>query len=290
MAVNVNFRKMYCKKTLMILVILLTATIGVQSQELKIATYNIRYNNPGDSLNSWNYRKAPLTNMIRFYDFDLFGVQEALSGQVKDLAELEDYGYVGVGRDDGKEKGEFSAIFYKKDRLTLVKSGTFWLSPTDTDHPNKGWDAALPRICTWASFIDKKTGFKFIHFNTHFDHVGIEARRESAKLIMRKMKEIAGESAIVLTGDFNVTQDNESYHLFNNSGFLKDAYETAEIKLSDNATFNAFKPAPVSRKADRIDHIFMSKQFKAKRYGVLTNSFMGRYPSDHFPIMVVAGL
>jgi len=271
----------------MILVILLTVKFAAEAQELKIATYNIRYNNPGDSLNTWKYRKEPLSNMIRFYDFDLFGVQEALSGQVKDLAELKDYGYVGVGRDDGKENGEFSAIFYKKDRLTLVKSGTFWLSPTDTEHPNKGWDAALPRICTWASFEDKKTGFKFIHFNTHFDHRGIEARRESAKLIMRKMKEIAGESAVVLTGDFNVTQDNESYHLFHNSGFLKDAFETAEIKLSDNASFNAFKPAPVSGKADRIDHIFLSKQFTAKRYGVLTNSFKGRYPSDHFPVLVI---
>lgn len=276
------------KALLILMIMLLTGSMGVMAQDLNIATYNIRYNNPGDSLDAWPNRKESLLNMVRFYDFDLFGVQEALSGQVKDLSELKGYDHVGIGRDDGKEAGEFSAIFFKKDRLKLIRSGTFWLSPTDVNHPNKGWDAALPRICTWASFEDKKTGFKFYHFNTHFDHRGLEARRESAKLIMRMMKEIAGTAPLVLTGDFNVTQDNESYHLFNNSGLLKDAYQTAAVKLSDNGTFNAFKIATPTADTGRIDHIFFSNQFTVRRYGVLTNSFRGRYPSDHFPVMVVA--
>jgi endonuclease/exonuclease/phosphatase family metal-dependent hydrolase len=267
---------------------LLAGGLSVKAQDLNIATYNIRYNNPDDSLNAWPYRKEPLMNMVRFYDFDIFGVQEALAGQIKDLSELKGYDHVGVGRDDGKDKGEFSAIFYKKERLKLINSGTFWLSATDVQHPNKGWDAALPRICTWANFEDKKTGFKFYHFNTHFDHRGVEARRESAKLIMRMMKEIAGSSALVLSGDFNVDQNNESYHLFNNSGLLKDAYQTAAVKLSDNGTFNAFKMATPASDTGRIDHLFFSKQFTIRRYGVLTNSFQGRYPSDHFPVMVVA--
>lgn len=276
------------KVYLVLVTILMTGTLGLKAQDLNIATYNIRYDNPGDSLNNWAYRKDPLRNMVRFYDFDLFGVQEALANQVKDLSELEGYAHVGVGRDDGKEAGEFSAIFYKKDRLKLIRSGTFWLSPTDVNHPNKGWDAALPRICTWASFEDRKTGFKFYHFNTHFDHRGMEARRESAKLILHMMKEIAGASPLVLTGDFNVTQDDESYHLFNHSGLLKDAYQTSLVKLSDNGTFNAFKVSTPAADTGRIDHIFFTSQFIVRRYGVLTNSFRGRYPSDHFPVMVVA--
>lgn len=279
-----NTHKMNLKKILIVMVILCIGKLELHAQQLNIASYNIRYNNPGDSLDAWPHRKDMLKNMVRFYDFDLFGVQEALAGQIKDLSAMDAYSYVGVGRDDGKEKGEYAAIFYKKEKLKLLNSGTFWLSATDTRKPNKGWDAVLPRICTWASFEDKKTGVKFYHFNTHFDHVGVEARRESSKLIMRKMKEIAGNSAMILTGDFNVSQDNESYHLFNNSGFLKDAFETAAIKLSDNGTFNGFK-AKLSE--ERIDHVFLSKQFTAQRYGVLTNSFMGHYPSDHFPVMVV---
>ncbi|MCX2486375.1 endonuclease/exonuclease/phosphatase family protein [Pedobacter sp. MR2016-24] len=272
-------------KNILLLIVVFTITIAdLRAQDLNIASYNIRYNNPGDSLDAWPHRKDLLRNMVRFYDFDVFGVQEALAGQIKDLSEMDNYSYVGVGRDDGKTKGEYAAIFYKKDRLNLISSGTFWLSATDTEHPNKGWDAVLPRICTWASFQDKKTGLQFYHFNTHFDHVGVEARRESSKLIMRKMKEIAGTSAVMLTGDFNVSQENESYHLFNNSGFLKDAFDTASIKLSNSGTFNGFKLTPTT---DRIDHVFLSNAFTARRYGVLTNSFMGHFPSDHFPVMVV---
>ena len=272
-------------KNILLLIVVFTITIAdLRAQDLNIASYNIRYNNPGDSLDAWPHRKDLLRNMVRFYDFNVFGVQEALAGQIKDLSEMDNYSYVGVGRDDGKTKGEYAAIFYKKDRLNLISSGTFWLSATDTEHPNKGWDAVLPRICTWASFQDKKTGLQFYHFNTHFDHVGVEARRESSKLIMRKMKEIAGTSAVMLTGDFNVSQENESYHLFNNSGFLKDAFDTASIKLSNSGTFNGFKLTPTT---DRIDHVFLSNAFTARRYGVLTNSFMGHFPSDHFPVMVV---
>jgi len=269
---------------MLLMVIFMITMADLRAQDLNIASYNIRYNNPGDSLDAWPHRKDLLRNMVRFYDFDVFGVQEALAGQIKDLSEMDNYSYVGVGRDDGKTKGEYAAIFYKKDRLNLISSGTFWLSATDTEHPNKGWDAVLPRICTWASFKDKKTGLQFYHFNTHFDHVGVEARRESSKLIMRKMKEIAGTSAVMLTGDFNVSQENESYHLFNNSGFLKDAFDTASIKLSNSGTFNGFKLTPTT---DRIDHVFLSNAFTARRYGVLTNSFMGHFPSDHFPVMVV---
>jgi len=263
--------------------------IGFQAkaQQIHLATYNIRYDNAGDSLNNWKYRKDQLFNIVRFYDFDLFGVQEALVNQMNDLsAGLPEFAYVGKGRDDGDKKGEFSAIFYKKDRFKLLDNGMFWLSGTDLDKPNVGWDAALPRICTWAKFEDKKTHLVFYHFNTHFDHRGKEARKESAKLILTKIKAIAGNTPTVLTGDLNVDQHDESYHVIAESGILRDAYQLAKIKLSDNATFNGFRPTLIDRNS-RIDHIFLNKDFVAERYGVLTNSSLGRYPSDHFPVMTV---
>ncbi|WP_134090168.1 endonuclease/exonuclease/phosphatase family protein [Olivibacter sp. XZL3] len=262
--------------------------IGFQSraQQIRLATYNIRYDNPGDSLDNWKHRKDQLFNLVRFYDFDLFGVQEALVNQMNDLsAALPAFAYVGKGRDDGDKKGEFSAIFYKKDRFKLLDDGMFWLSATDQDNPNVGWDAALPRICTWAKFEDKQTHLVFYHFNTHFDHRGKEARKESAKLVLRKIKTIAGNLPAVLTGDLNVDQHNESYQVIAESGILGDSYQLAKIKLSDNATFNGFRPTLIDRDS-RIDHIFISKDFVAERYGILTNSSLGRYPSDHFPVMV----
>lgn len=259
---------------------------AAQAQQLNVATYNIRYDNRGDSLDPWSTRKDLVTNMIRFYDFDVFGVQEALANQMDDLQQnLQEYGHVGNGRDDGKRAGEYAAIFYKKDRFKLLQHGMFWLSPTDTEHPNKGWDAALPRICTWASFEDKKSGFKFYHFNTHFDHKGIEARKESAKLILAKIKSIAGNAPVIFSGDLNVDQNNESYKVIVTSGNMKDAYATAKIRLGDNQTFNAFRPV-LSKGDARIDHIFLTPEFNVQRYGILTNSSLGHYPSDHFPVMI----
>jgi endonuclease/exonuclease/phosphatase family metal-dependent hydrolase len=263
---------------------------AANAQQLNLATYNIRYDNPGDSLDSWSHRKEVMFNMVRFYDFDIFGVQEALSNQMDDLENnLQGYAYVGNGRDDGKRKGEYSAIFYKTDRFKVLNHGMFWLSPTDLTKPNVGWDAALPRVCTWANFEDKKTGLKFFHFNTHFDHKGVQARKESARLILAKIKELAGTAPVLLTGDLNVSQENESYHLIATSGFLKDSRVHAKIKLGDNTTFNGFRDRLTNRDS-RIDHIFLSDRFDVLKYGILTNSSLGHYPSDHFPVMVTVNL
>ena len=296
------------KFVLFFAVILVNCTVSL-AQSLNIATYNIRYDNPGDSLDSWKYRKSVVASLIQFHEFDVFGIQEGLINQMKDLSEaLPDYAYTGAGRDDGKEAGEFSAIFYKKSRFKLLKSGMFWLSGTDVSKPNKGWDAALPRVCTWAEFQDKNSGLKFFHFNTHFDHVGVVARRESASLILRMIDKIAGNAHVILTGDFNVDQNNESYGVINNSGKLKDSYETASFKYALNGTFNSFNIN--SKTESRIDHIFLSSKFKAVKYGVLTDCYPGgsneagkvgsanfprevslkrsqaRFPSDHFPVFV----
>ena len=168
-----------------------------ESQTMHIATFNIRYDNPRDSGNLWKDRKDPVTALIRYHNFDAVGVQEALKNQLDDMqAGLKGYVYHGVGRDDGKAAGEHSAIFYKTSKYTLEASGDFWLSSTP-EKVGPGWDAKLNRICSWVSLKDKKTGKVFFVFNAHYDHQGVQARVESSKLIMEKIKSIAGENPVV---------------------------------------------------------------------------------------------
>lgn len=280
---------MFLKRFFLTALFVLMALSHLQSQTLKIASYNIRLDTKADSLNPWKDRKYVVCDLIRFHDFDIFGTQEVLYNQLEDLkAGLKGYSYIGKGRTDGKLAGEFSAIFYKKDMFDLLKEGTFWLSDTNTETSNKGWDAALPRICTWGLFKDKKSGAEFYLFNTHFDHKGVVARRESAKLILAKIKEMAGKTSVVLTGDFNFDQNNESHALINNSGVLKDSYETAEIKLANNGTFNGFNIKSATNK--RIDFIFTSKNIDVMRFGILTDSYQAKLPSDHYPIVIEAKL
>ncbi|MBC6605436.1 endonuclease/exonuclease/phosphatase family protein [Hymenobacter sp. BT188] len=273
------------KKILFVALLLLGSRVELAAQTMRVATYNIRYDNPQDTVNGWRQRMPHLINFIRFQNFDVFGTQEGLYHQLQDMTrQMPDYAYTGGGRDDGKQAGEFSAIFYKKDKYQLLKQGTFWLSPTSTV-PSKGWDAALPRVCSWSQLREKKTGFTFYFFNTHFDHMGTEARKESAKLILSKVKELAGPTPTILTGDFNIDQRNESYTILNTASNLRDAYQLAQVVYAPNGTFNDFNS---QRKTDaRIDHIFLSPAFKATRYGILTETYGdGKTPSDHYPVVV----
>lgn len=302
-------------KKLLLGVLFLLAGSYAYSQQLTVASYNIRYKNNGDAEkgNGWDQRFPVIADLVRFHDFDIFGAQEVLQAQLDDLSgALTQYAHIGVGRDDGKSAGEHAAIFYKKDKFKLLKSGDFWLSE-DTGKPNKGWDAALPRICTWGQFQELSSGIKFYFFNTHFDHIGVVARNESAKLILKKISEIGKGVPIILTGDFNVDQTSESYRTLSNSGVVFDSYETALFKYATNGTFNDFEVA--AKTNSRIDHIFLSDCIVAKRYGVLTDSYRSaskkkkevndsgnfptelsltsydvRLPSDHYPVMVIVDL
>jgi len=259
---------------------------GAHAQETKlnIATYNIRYANPNDAPDTWDKRHPVIVNMIKFHEMDIVGIQEGLDHQVFALSEgLSNYGYVGVGRDDGKEKGEFSAIFYNKDKVKVLESDTFWLSE-DPTQPNKGWDAQLPRICTWAKFEALETGKQFYVFNTHFDHVGVKARSESATLIMKMAREIAGSSTVILTGDFNIDQRNEAYKRLSGSDMFNDSYDVAYLVYANNGTSNGFDNTKSSDR--RIDHIFVTNDVKVEKYGILTDTYHNRFPSDHFPVMV----
>ncbi|HVZ24542.1 MAG TPA: endonuclease/exonuclease/phosphatase family protein [Sediminibacterium sp.] len=273
---------------------------GLAAQGFQVGTYNLRYANAGDSLqgNGWGQRFPVIVNMLLFHDFQLFGIQEGLESQLQDLEKaLPGYARIGVGRDDGNQAGEHSAIFYRTDLFDLLDHGDFWLSPI-TDKPNRAWDAALPRICTWGKFREKQTKFVFYYFNLHMDHKGVKARAESAKLILAKIRALPAQTPVILTGDFNVDQHNESHTLLDESGILHDTYELSPVKLSTNGTFNNFNPNGFTN--SRIDHIFVTDDFKVKRYGILTDTYrtangtdehgrpvyQARTPSDHFPVLV----
>ncbi len=251
--------------------------------EIKIATYNIRYYNHGDGINSWESRRDNVNALIRFHEFDIFGTQEGMINQLRDIARLTEYNFIGKGRDDGKNAGEHSAIFYRKDRFQLLQSGDFWLSETP-DKPSLGWDSSNNiRICSWAKFKDQNTRKIFFFFNVHFDHRGVEARKQSAFLMLKKIKEIAGSSPVICTGDFNSTPETDQIKTMKT--VLKDSREiTEKPPYGPLGTFNSFKfDAPM---LDLIDYIFVSSQIRVLKYGVLTDAKEQRFPSDHLPVVV----
>ena len=254
-------------------------------QELTLGSYNVRYANANDAGNLWADRAPVVANLLRFHDFDIFGTQEALKNQLDDISKaLPAYARYGLGRDDGQEKGEHSAIFYKKDKFKLLMKGDFWLSETP-DKPSLGWDATCcNRITSWVYLQDLSNKKKFYFFNVHYDHQGMQARKESSKLLLRKIKEIAGSEPVILTGDFNGDQQSEWYLTIANSGLLKDTYKQVPYPYANNASFNAFGKQ-VDRK-EIIDHIFVTDHFKVDKWGILTDTYHGKFPSDHFPVLV----
>jgi len=253
------------------------------AQNLNIMTYNIRLSLESDKENSWDNRKEDALALMSYYHPDIMGIQEAVPQQMKDIQNsLKDYGFVGVGRDDGKDKGEYSAIFYDKNKLEVLQSGTFWLSETP-DVPSKGWDAAYNRICTYALFKTKKGGKKFWSFNLHFDHIGNVARVNSAKLILEKMKELNPKNLpMTLTGDFNLTDTTEPIQIISKS--MADSYYHSEKPhYGPKGSFQAFDINTPAK--ERIDYVFV------KGFKVISNRTINDrrenllYPSDHFPVL-----
>ncbi|AZI54361.1 endonuclease/exonuclease/phosphatase family protein [Epilithonimonas vandammei] len=253
------------------------------SQDLKVMTYNIRLSLESDKENSWNNRKDDALALMSYYHPDYFGVQEAVPQQMTDIkTTLTDYDYVGVGRDDGKNQGEYSAIFYDKNKLEVTKSGTFWLSETP-EKPSRGWDAAYNRVCTYAFFKIKKTGKQFLAMNLHFDHVGNVARVNSAKLILEKIKELNPKNLpLTLTGDFNLTDDSEPIKIISKS--LTDSYYNSQKPhYGPKGTWQNFDINTPS--TERLDYVFV------KGFDVLSNRTINDrrenllYPSDHFPVL-----
>jgi endonuclease/exonuclease/phosphatase family metal-dependent hydrolase len=253
-------------------------------------TYNIRYagNEETDGVNAWSKRKNLVASMIQFHHADIIGLQEALLLQLNDLTELlHGYFWVGVGRDDGDNKGEFSAILLRNDRFEVIRHSTFWLSDTP-DKPSKGWDAAFPRVVTWAEAKDKETGKTFFIFNTHYDHIGEIARINSSKLLKKRIAEIADNQSIIVMGDFNTQDSTAAYEILteqsDNKINLYDAQSKSEtVHHGSNVTFNGFGTS--IEPGNKIDFIFVTEDVEVLQHGVIDELVDGRYPSDHMPVL-----
>ena len=312
-------------KKLLLFALIIVASMQLFAQDMLVGSYNIRYKNWNDSVQGeqWSKRCQVICDQVNFMSPEIFGTQEVLYVQLQDMQKaLDGYDYIGIGRDDGQHGGEHEAIFYKTDKLQLLDHGDFWLSETP-DKPGVGWDAVCIRICTWGKFAVKEaeqrhglfnrrkeaTGKVFYFFNLHMDHVGVVARREAAKLVVAKVREIAQGAPVFVTGDFNVDQNDEIYTIFTKSGLLKDSYDAARIRFAENGTFNAFKTNYFTN--SRIDHVFVSPSTTVEAYGVFTNSYwtpdddpadnlkandapqqisfdtyIRHNPSDHYPVFV----
>ncbi|OAQ39134.1 endonuclease [Pedobacter psychrophilus] len=276
-------RKFFC------IVLLISITYCVKAQNLTVGTYNLRLETSSDVGNLWKDRRMAVSSLIRFHDFDILGIQEAFKNQIQDvLTALPNYAVYGKGRDDGQDAGEHSAIFYKKDKFELLDKGDFWLSETP-ETPSLGWDATCcKRICSWVYIKDKITKKKFYVFNAHYDHQGVIARKESSKLIISKIELIAGKNPAVFMGDLNGNHDSEPYEIIEKSDLLIDSYTQVKYPYANNNSFQNFGKSVTGTAI--IDHVFVSKHFTTSNWGVLTDTYQGKYPSDHCPVLVKIAL
>lgn len=249
---------------------------------LDVVTYNIRYANRGDGEDFWDNRAQTVSRFLA--EFDVAGLQEVTAGQLDFLgSELSEHGWYGLGRDDGKRGGEHAPIFYRKDRFDVVDKGTFWLSSTPETVGKAGWDAALPRTCTWMLLKDKQTGQTWWFANTHFDHRGVRAREESAKLVRRVALQQERDVPVVIMGDFNCTPGSDPYRALTSGSKLADAREVSVVDATGpNSTWNGFSEIVPGRV---IDHIFVSGPVVVHKLNILDpKTESGRFGSDHLPV------
>jgi endonuclease/exonuclease/phosphatase family metal-dependent hydrolase len=264
--------------------------------DLLVMTFNIRYGTADDKENSWANRKDLVVDVLRKHDPDVVGLQEALRSQLDDIrAALPQYGEIGVGRDDGQTKGEYSAILYKEDRFTVAESGTFWLSDTPEVCGSITWGNNCTRVCTWGRFVPKETGKAFYLFNTHLDHVSQYSRERSAILLTSRIRDRAQKDPFVLTGDFNTGEDNpvvrylkgeQELHIAGDGQSknpipLIDTFRALHPDASEVGTFHTFKGVRTNAK---IDYIFAEPGTKVLQAEILHDNKDNRYPSDHFPV------
>lgn len=273
---------------LLTVVSLCTAFAVSPAGKMNIASFNIRMDNPGDGENQWPHRKDYAADLIKFYEVDIFGAQEVLHHQLTDLLErLPGYAYVGVGREDGKTKGEYAPILYRKDRFAVVKTGDFWLAEDMYAVGKKGWDAACERVVTWAIMKDKETGKEFFFLNTHLDHIGKVARHEGAALVLEQAKLLSDGLPVIITGDFNATPDDDPIQVLTNPVDPRHLIHTrlvSEVVYGPEWTFHNWGKIPTGER-DWIDYIFVKGNFKVFRHGVLTETKNQLFPSDHCPIL-----
>lgn len=275
--------------------------------EMRCMSFNIKNGYDNDGVDGWQSRAAMVAGMIRFHRPDVAGLQEVLYNQLEDLERLlPEYGFIGVGRDDGEKAGEFMNILYRKQRLELLDSGTFWLSEQPDKPGSMGWDAACARTVTWAKFKDQRDGAEFLHVNTHFDHMGVVAVEQSAHLLVERVTQLAGALPVMITGDFNCTSESVPYRIICQREEqripLKDASVVAEYgHFGMNFTFHDFNRTLMASRMfpeqyhhddmseweypSPIDFIFVNDQVKVQSFGILADHQAGKFPSDHMPIV-----
>ena len=269
---------------------------GRDGLELRVMSFNIRYGTANDGENRWENRRQMVFDVIRSQKSDAVGLQEALKFQIDEIIKaVPMYGMVGVGRDDGKTKGEYSAILYNRNRFGVDESGTFWLSDTPKVPGSITWGNACTRVCTWARFVEKESGGAFYLFNTHLDHVSQPSREKSALLLAERIRARRHAEPFLLTGDFNVGEDNrvvtdlkgktvlggadegESENLVP----MVDTFRVVHRGATDVGTFNGFKG---NHRGDKIDYVFAPPGVEVLGADILRDNIDGRYPSDHYPV------
>jgi endonuclease/exonuclease/phosphatase family metal-dependent hydrolase len=273
--------KQKMKYTFILLLLLLLISPSAMSQQ-SMMTLNIRYDTQDDKENWWGNRKAELTQLIKDYSPDILGIQEGLHTQVEYLDQaLDDYNYIGVGRDDGKTKGEYAAIFYRPSRMQLIASHTYWLSETP-EIPSVGWDAAMERIATFGVFLDMHSGDTLHVFNCHFDHMGLQARLNSAKLMLTiiDQKKLRDKKLIVM-GDLNCLPEDEPIIALKT--LFNDPFTNKKTMVSGPVgTFNGFKDTETL--TERIDYI-LTRNITVAEYKHLDDRRKnGLFISDHLPV------
>ncbi|MFA6984748.1 MAG: endonuclease/exonuclease/phosphatase family protein [Arenimonas sp.] len=272
-------------KRLLLIILLLFAASSVQARgkTLNVMSFNIRcgFCEKPDDINHWSKRKDLVADLIRSHRPDLIGLQEAELFQVRDLAAiLVDYDWVGVGRDDGKDKGEANAILFRKARFDLLTQETRWLSATPSQ-VGKGWDAAFNRTVSIVRLRDRKGAREFFLFNTHFDHLGQQARLQSSRLLVDLAKSLAGPLPLIVTGDFNYDNKSDAYRIVANQ--LRDAERASNSPAQGGSiSFNGFGRSV--EPGNKIDFIFVDEAFDVVSHEIITDLHRGRYPSDHYPL------
>ncbi|MCD7795306.1 MAG: endonuclease/exonuclease/phosphatase family protein [Alistipes sp.] len=273
-------------KRLIYLLAAVAFTACGSATSLSVMTFNMRYDNPEDGENNWRFRRERVAEVIKAQDVDVLGTQELLSNQFDDLSGLlTGYQGVGVGRLDGAESGEYCAVFFKKERFTLLDSGTFWLSETPEVVGSLGWDGACERIATWVVLRDRDDRELFF-IDTHLDHVGQVARDEGVSLLMKRIETLSGGRPVILTGDFNSEPESSVVAHVQKDGVLRDAKAIAAQRSGADWSFSDFGRIPEAERP-LLDYIFVSGDIEAVRYEVLPDTFDGGYVSDHAPVMAV---
>lgn len=273
-------------KRLIYLLAAVAFTACGSATSLSVMTFNMRYDNPEDGENNWRFRRERVAEVIKAQDVDVLGTQELLSNQFNDLSGLlTGYQGVGVGRLDGAESGEYCAVFFKKERFTLLDSGTFWLSETPEVVGSLGWDGACERIATWVVLRDRD-GRELFFIDTHLDHVGQVARDEGVSLLMKRIETLSGGRPVILTGDFNSEPESSVVAHVQKDGVLRDAKAIAAQRSGTDWSFSDFGRIPEAERP-LLDYIFVSGDIEAVRYEVLPDTFDGGYVSDHAPVMAV---